>query len=201
MEKTKEGKAAESKDNRKTRYTKKVLRESLVEIMKSKAITNITIKEICALADVSRTTFYAYYKDQYDLLKQIENETVAYIEDALKEIGKEDGYVKIIQIVEDMLRYICYNSNSVQVLLSENGDPQFQKRFFQRLIYQRWMINHFIETLGNKPEMLEYYLTYAVNGSIALVQCWLKNGMDIPISQIAKMLVHMSPVVGGMEAV
>lgn len=34
--------------------------------MKKKSIMDITIKEICALAGLSRSTFYTYYKDQYD---------------------------------------------------------------------------------------------------------------------------------------
>jgi AcrR family transcriptional regulator len=53
------------KTNRKIRYTRMVLRESLMELMKTKAISDISIKEICAAADISRSTFYAHYKDQY----------------------------------------------------------------------------------------------------------------------------------------
>ncbi|MDR2632126.1 MAG: TetR family transcriptional regulator [Treponema sp.] len=34
----------------------------------SSARADITIKEICDLADVSRPTFYTHYRDQYDLL-------------------------------------------------------------------------------------------------------------------------------------
>jgi len=68
------------KENRKTRYTKMVLRDSLMELMKSKPISTIYIKEICALADISRATFYKYYTDQYDLLRKTEEETFIFIE-------------------------------------------------------------------------------------------------------------------------
>jgi AcrR family transcriptional regulator len=44
--------------------------------MKEKSVLNITIKEICEHAGLSRSTFYTYYSDQYDLLRQIEEETL-----------------------------------------------------------------------------------------------------------------------------
>ncbi|MDR1363486.1 MAG: TetR/AcrR family transcriptional regulator [Spirochaetaceae bacterium] len=182
-------------DNRKTRYTRKALFESLIELMKSKSITHITIKEICDIADISRSTFYTYYDDQYDLLKCMEEETASYIEDTFKRFDKTITMNELAQIIEDMLRYINCNNNSIQVLLSENGDIDFQKRFFQRLSYLQQTTDYFTESLGCGPEMLKYYSAYVVNGSIALVQCWLKNDMDVPIPEIAKMLINLSPVV------
>jgi AcrR family transcriptional regulator len=184
------------KESRKTRYTKKALRESIIELMKSKAITHITIKEICGLADISRSTFYAYYNNQYDLLKRIEDETTAYIEDILKKLDKTCSINEIVQIIEDLMQYISCNNNSIQVLLSENGDINFHKRFFQR--YQRYLINYFAEKLEDKPEVnpeiMEYYSAYIINGSIALVQHWLKNNMDLPIPKIARLLIQLSSV-------
>ena len=59
----------ELKMDRKTRYTRMVLQDSLIELMKEKPISKITIKELCEKADINRTTFYAHYTDQYDLLR------------------------------------------------------------------------------------------------------------------------------------
>jgi AcrR family transcriptional regulator len=42
--------------------------------MKEKSILDITIKEICEVAGLSSSTFYTYYNDQYDLLRQMEEE-------------------------------------------------------------------------------------------------------------------------------
>jgi hypothetical protein len=54
------------------------LRNSLIELMKKKSILRITAKEIYDAADIGRTTFYAHYRDPYDLLDQIESETIAH---------------------------------------------------------------------------------------------------------------------------
>lgn len=58
--------------DRRVKYTKMILRQSLIEVLKEKPISRLTIKELCERADINRATFYSHYSDQFDLLKQIE---------------------------------------------------------------------------------------------------------------------------------
>lgn len=60
------------KNNRRKIITKKILNDSLLELMQTKPISKITIKEICDLSDMSRSTFYLHYHDQSALLEDIE---------------------------------------------------------------------------------------------------------------------------------
>ena len=53
---------AVERSDRRVRYTKTVLKQSLLELMKDRPIGKITVTEICRLADVNRNTFYAHYK-------------------------------------------------------------------------------------------------------------------------------------------
>jgi hypothetical protein len=41
-------------------------------------------------------------------------------------------------------------------------------------------------------EKREYHLVFMVNGSVALLQLWLKNNMNIPIPELAAMLVKLT---------
>ena len=65
------------RSDRRTRYTQMVLKKSLIEWMEQKPLAKITIKELCERADINRCTFYAHYRDQYDLLQQIEDEIIS----------------------------------------------------------------------------------------------------------------------------
>ena len=65
------------KTDRRARYTRMVLKESLIELLKEKRISNISIKEICERADINRSTFYSHYQDQYDLMHQVEQEVLS----------------------------------------------------------------------------------------------------------------------------
>ena len=60
------------KNNSRKIITKKILNDSLLELMQTKPISKITIKEICDLSDMSRSTFYLHYHDQSALLEDIE---------------------------------------------------------------------------------------------------------------------------------
>jgi AcrR family transcriptional regulator len=175
--------------NRKTRYTKMVLRNSLTELMKEKSILGITIKDICELADVSRSTFYAHYKDQYDLLQQIQEETIASIEKLLEKYDDDDSKNGIILMLEELLRYIADNGESIQVLLSENGDINFQKKIFG-FTRRKQVMKYFTGRFDEKTQ--EYASVFTVNGSIGLIQLWLKNGMDVPVNEMAKLIVKMT---------
>jgi AcrR family transcriptional regulator len=185
------------KENRKTRYTRTVIRDSLLELMKQRPVTGITVKEICALADVSRPTFYAHYKDQYALLQSIEDETFAYFENVVFVIGsKKLSKREIALFIEGVLQHIENDSNSVQVLLSENGDTGFQRKFFRRFIthLQCVMKNYSEKTFDEKK--IEYYSVFVVHGIIALVRHWLKSNMNIPKTELARILADLICVTG-----
>ena len=64
----------EEKKDRRIRYTKAALRQSLLELLEEKPLSGISVKAICERADINRSTFYDHYTDQYDLLHQLEQE-------------------------------------------------------------------------------------------------------------------------------
>ena len=178
----------EQNENRKIRYTKMVLRDSLMELMTTQSILSVSIKDICERADISRSTFYAHYKDQYDLLRQIEEETLGYFEDMLNKYKDKHSKKETAQMLEEMLTYIANNGNSIQVLLSENGDLSFQKKLFQHFTNHNLVTKYFSEKQQD-DETKMYYSVFLINGYIGLVQHWLKTNMSIPVPQLAKMLL------------
>ena len=49
--------------DRRTRRTKKLLTDAFLELLSSKKLNEITIKELCDKADINRGTFYLHYQD------------------------------------------------------------------------------------------------------------------------------------------
>ncbi|MDR0313750.1 MAG: TetR/AcrR family transcriptional regulator [Treponema sp.] len=175
--------------SRKTRYTRMVLRDSLAELMKEKSILRISIKDICERADVSRSTFYAHYKDQYDLLQQIQEETIVNIEKLLEKYNDDISRDGTMRMLEELLRYIADNGPSIQGLLSENGDINFQKKiigFTRREEVLKYVTDRFDE------KTQEYASVFMVNGSIGLIQQWFKNNMDVPVSEMVKLFLKIT---------
>jgi AcrR family transcriptional regulator len=188
----------ESKDlktNRKIRYTRMVLRESLMELMKTKAISDISIKEICATADISRSTFYVHYKDQYDLLKKIEEETLESVNNILNKYDLNDNKHGTLQMmVEEILQYIADNNKSIHVLLSENGDINFQKKLFSSM-YQK-NIMKFVTSKIPDEETRQYYFMFIETGCVGLIYHWIKGGMNKPINELAGLMINITRQIG-----
>ena len=54
--------------DRRIKYTKKIIKETFINLLEKKDLNKITVSEICKIADINRSTFYRYYLDVYDLL-------------------------------------------------------------------------------------------------------------------------------------
>jgi AcrR family transcriptional regulator len=181
----------QAKDNRKTRYTRMVLRESLMELMKVKPISAISVKEICAHADISRSTFYVHYADQYDLLKKTEEETLSFVENIHSKyaIYKNDKRAAL-QMVEEILQHVADNSKSIYVLFSENGNINFQKTLFMSM-YRKNILRTLTDKLPDE-QTKQFYFLFIATGTIGLIYHWIEKGMNKPIHEMAKLIINIT---------
>jgi hypothetical protein len=90
-------------------------------------------------------------------------------------------------MVEEMLTYIVNNGNTIQVLLNENGDIDFQKKLLYHFIMHNQITKYFSKNQNDEAKI--YYSAFLVHGAIGLIQHWLKDNMAIPVPQLAKMLI------------
>ncbi|MDG5855628.1 TetR/AcrR family transcriptional regulator [Clostridium beijerinckii] len=65
---------AYEKADRRVKYTKMIIKNSLLELMKERPISKVTVTDICKKADINRNTFYSHYANQFELLSNIEGE-------------------------------------------------------------------------------------------------------------------------------
>ena len=102
----------EKMDARK-RYTQMVLKQSFLKLLKEKPVNRITVKEVCALAQLNRATFYAHYSDCFALMESIENELIDAFEKSLRYVNLFDvtmelqglsSYQKVWSAYEDYFR-------------------------------------------------------------------------------------------------
>src|SRR3954467_12831022 len=59
----------EKRTDRRSRRTRHMLEDALVDLMLEKRYDTITVQEIIDRANVGRSTFYAHYLDKEDLLQ------------------------------------------------------------------------------------------------------------------------------------
>ncbi|WP_047986485.1 TetR/AcrR family transcriptional regulator [Ornithinibacillus californiensis] len=168
--------------DRRKRYTRMVLKKSFMQLLKEKALSSITVKEICEIADVNRSTFYAHYTDQYALLKQIEDELIEDMKSYLStaNLQKED---EAVHMAQKLLEYFSTKQDECQTLLNETGDSSFERKVMvvaQNIIMKNWMdVYDFDNDISN------YLSTFIVSGSVQVIKMWMANGMTQPPKEMA----------------
>ncbi|WP_066174401.1 TetR/AcrR family transcriptional regulator [Bacillus marinisedimentorum] len=171
--------------DRRKKYTRKVLKESLITLLADKPISAITVKEVCEIADINRSTFYTHYTDHYDLLNKIEEEITEdmsrYLNDYRYTIEEES-----IQMTEKILEYVTQNKIVFQTLLNKNGSPTFEKRMMN--LTQQFMMSNLVNDNVIRKEDSRYLSTFVISGSIHVIKDWIGNDMDRPPLEMAVMI-------------
>lgn len=175
--------------DRRVKYTKMVIKDSFVALLNVKPISKITIKEICEKADINRATFYSHYKDQYDLLHQIEEEL---FNDINQYLTGEYSTVSVesTNIMTKILLYIRKNSGICKVLLGKNGDVHFEK-LIAELVEQQFIAD-WIEKKTITTEDVEYIYTFILNGCVGIIKKWLDSGMKKEENELAGLILNLS---------
>ena len=174
------------KTDARVRYTKLVIKDSLLKLLSKKSIKEITVKEICALAEINRATFYTHYQDAYDLLEQIENEL---FEDISSTVAmKQDD---ISSLIKEIFNVIEKNIELCQMLFSENGDKMFLRRIMD--ISREKQISDLQHQYPNVTRtQQEYIYEFLASGSVAVVAQWVRSGMQetpLELGEVIK-IVH-----------
>lgn len=175
--------------DRRKKYTRMVLKESMIQLLKEKQISDITVKEICSLADVNRSTFYAHYLDLYDLLTKMEEEV---LDDMQSYFGQHDFNKdeESIQMTEKLLDYVVANKEIVQILLHENADPNFQKRVLK--IAQEYLTASWKPPEGYEEEFSHYVSVFIIGGGLQMVKEWMDSDLTLSTKEMARLINNIA---------
>jgi len=175
------------KEDRRVKYTKALLKEALIRQMHTQHISTISVKSLCDLADVNRSTFYAHYKDPSDLLHQIEEELLGELKAYLESQKRPGEQTMSPQVLEWVLEYLKENAPLCKVLLSENCDFAFQKDVMDLAQVIFLQMNYNIDKRTS-----EYLTLYSVTGCISIIQKWLQDDMLESPAQISGLIMQMT---------
>lgn len=174
------------KTDRRVKYTVTMLKNALVRLMQKEHISKISVKSLCELADINRSTFYAHFRDQYDLLHYVEQEALRNIKKRMDEEKFHDRRPISTQVLNLILEYVKKNAELFQALLSDNCDPGIQREIMNLANLMS------VGTYEGLPERTKSYLSvFGVTGCVSILQEWLKDGMPEPPAQIAELILRV----------
>lgn len=176
------------KGNRRTLYTKRTIKESLIKLLQTKEIHQVTVTDICKMADINRGTFYAHYKDAYDLLQSMEDELFAQISKYIYETPSENYYDLLLL---NVLELIAENKELCKILLCRHRDNKLLDKLI--FIANKADLEHIYNASNEfNKSYSNYYIRFIVGGCIAIIETWLENDLPESPEEVVKIINSVS---------
>lgn len=186
MKKTSEMKPR--KTDRRTIYTKNVIKDALLDALAEKSFEQITVTDVCRRAEVTRATYYIHYQSLTEVLDELLNDALQMADqDCQKQ--DEDALQIMSLLAEETADYLKEKESLLPVCHRVAQLPKYQVIFHDETI-SGYVVNRiyqcqrqrlapvFMKNLHltkKEAEMLTLFVitgTYNVNKSLN----WKKNG-------------------------
>lgn len=177
---------------------------ALISLLKKKSFEYITVSEICAIAEVNRSTFYLHYETVSDLLNEtaryLLNDFLSYFPTDTQSISRnltncdlDELFFVCDKYLNPYLEYIKDHKEVFGTALSHNkmfGFEEVYKRMFENIF------NPILDRFNYPANSRQYVMMYYLNGINAIVIEWLRNDCNKSIKEISEII---STCVYGMK--
>ena len=162
-------------NNKRKRESRKRIEGAFVRLLQDSELEKMKVTDICKLAGVNRTTFYANYLDIYDLAEAVQKT----LEAEVAELYREEREKK-------------YNSNDFLKLFRHIKENQiFYQTYFKLGLDGKYQITEYdvqqaAAYFDNR--FIEYHMEFFRNGLNAILKMWLRNGCRESPEEIASII-------------
>lgn len=186
------------KDNSRSREIDRRMIQAAFELLiKKQSIAKVTVRDVCELAGVNRSTFYAHYVDMYDLFEKVEKTMERSMTEAfLKQIQSGSDIGKCF---ESMFEFIREYRQFYEIYLNEANHPTIG---LARELYQARLGNvNVSDTFGFDlfDGEIKYQEDFFIAGLTAIIRRWVADGCVLSPRELLGVLGHQySPDIRGL---
>ena len=188
-----------STDRRSVR-TRTALRHALArEIDATGDLSRVTVTAVTERAGVTRRTFYSHFRDIPDLVRQIEDETLAELHAPLARLAA--CHLNDLRAAldrgepapgaQELLACVRERGDYLRPLLGNGGDPAFAERIkalAHEVIGLRALDGLDLRALG---PLFDYYLTFAISAEVGVLLRWLDAGCRESVPTMARLMTAL----------
>ncbi|AYE50779.1 TetR/AcrR family transcriptional regulator [Priestia megaterium NCT-2] len=176
--------------------TRKMIKESFIDLIQEKGYESITIRDIADNALINRATFYLHYVDKQDLVDKLIDEVFEELTDIINPCiyiqKKRVNISKFQSMIEAIFTNIFHRAAFYQIMLSEKGVHGFNRKM-QEVIQEKFRkefatINLQEQKFSTPPELLIHFISSALIGT---VEWWVNNDLVYSPKHMAVQLVHL----------
>ena len=171
-------------EDRRARRSRKLLKQSLLELMKEKSFSEISVRDIAEGADMNRGTFYLHYSGTVELLQSVEAELLEELESLIGAHIQEtvaDGTVR--PVLEPLLDFAVAHRDTCAILFASSEASGFIQAL-QQLISRcgAALVEDWFHPQDRRQT--DYYLSFLTWGAIGLLKGWFAQDMALPREEL-----------------
>ena len=186
----------ENKENQRTKLTKILFKEAMINLLEKKSLYDITVTELCKKAELNRSTFYKYYENVYDVFADIEQELISTSRECLEKINHRE----INGITKPLYKLLCHikeNNKVYQLLLNNHISEEFSQNIMKNTTdFFKNRIKELNIELGNNND---YIFTYIISGSLEIIKKWVNDNMQEAPEHIANLIYKLASDILGLS--
>lgn len=175
--------------------TRKLLRDSLIELISERGYDAITVKDITERATLNRATFYLHYQDKEDLLErgfeQIWDELTAenpFPQAPGGRLSLDATRETVLRDFRHLARYAAF----YRVMIGGHGVSTFVRRM-QDYVYRstQQRLRPFAARRPRAEPPLDIVLQFMASAYVGLMQWWLEHDMPTTPDEMADIVVRL----------
>lgn len=159
-------------EDRRVRKTKKAIQDAFCEMIKEKNLNEIPIKELCAKADINKSTFYLHYHDIYDLADKMQEILIQDVCAIIDEYPYSETVSKAPEMWIKIARAHFKESNDLGIIMRRPGMMPLIRKFECAVIEH--IMDKFVEAgiLRDSEAYFEHHLytTFVINGYLGILR-------------------------------
>lgn len=162
-------------NNKRKKASQERIEKVFLQLIQSKDISEIRVCQICELANVNRTTFYANYIDIYDLADTIRNRMInEYASIFNNDLGhSKESFLKMFKNIKN--NQVFYNT----FFKLDYDNSSIPKSYLDMELAKKW----------NRDKLIEYHLEFFKAGISAIIKKWLYNGCVESPEEITNVII------------
>lgn len=169
------------KKSARAEFTIKKIEDALIYLLKRKDYSHIFVKDICKVACINRSSFYAHFEDINDLMNKVE----AKFSNSISKIF--DSFPYTHQQFVKMFEFIKENQNFYLAYLKSHDNFMEQADILR---FNKKLKDNILVTTTFSNATLFYHLAFFSAGIKALCKVWLLTGSKESPEDMAKILFN-----------
>ena len=164
------------KNNRLNRETNERIIRTVYDLMtrEHRPLGKITVREICEQARIHRSTFYAHYRDVYDLVEKVEQNMSRQLTETF--FRKLDEKAPARDCFADIFAFIREHREFYLYYLSESRQSGILQLAWETVRERASAAGANAESFGvHSDEEMAYHGVFFLVGMTAVVRMWLQN--------------------------